>query len=469
MVGITSFGAYLPWLRLNRSALGPFRKGQTALANFDEDSLTLAVAAAIDCLSGMEPQRVDGLYLATTTPPYAEKQTATTAAVAAGLRPDVLTADFGHSLRASTAALRAAADAVAARTAEQVLVVAADTRLGRPGSAEEMTLGHGAGALLLGRDKVVAALEASHSVCHEILDVWRPQGSPFVRSWEKRFAVQEGYDQAMTQAVAGLFEKTGLKAADFKKAVFPAADAKSAAALAKRFGFDPQTALQDLLLAQVGQTGTAQALMLLGAALEEAAPGDRILLANYGQGADAFVLAVTEEISKLPPRRGVKGHLASKHVSDDYRACLLSREILPGAEPVYPVPFGGVSAPALYRETDQNLRLLAAKCQNCGTVQYPPQRICVKCRTQDKFETVSLSDKRGRIFSYAMDHVSSAIDLPAVVAVVDFEGGGRLECLLTDREVKDIALDLEVEMTFRRLFRRGDIVNYCWKARPCRV
>jgi len=40
-------------------------------------------------------------------------------------------------------------------------------------------------------------------------------------------------------------------------------------------------------------------------------PGDNILLANYGNGADAFIIKATSAIETLPKRRGIKGHMES--------------------------------------------------------------------------------------------------------------------------------------------------------------
>mgnify|MGYP005680125143 CR=1 FL=1 len=48
--------------------------------------------------------------------------------------------------------------------------------------------------------------------------------------------------------------------------------------------------MQDPLFGSMGNTGSAYPIMLLIAALEEARPGQKILLASYGDGADAFVL-----------------------------------------------------------------------------------------------------------------------------------------------------------------------------------
>ena len=468
MVGIVSFGAYVPFLRLSQGAFGKGGKGEKAMANFDEDSITMAVAAVRDCLRGVDREFIDGLFFASTTSPYKEKQAATTVAVAADFRRDIITADFANTLKAGTNALRSAADAVAAETATCVMVAAADIRMGAPGSVFEQVCGDGAAALLIGKDDVIASLEGSYSVCHEIMDVWRTESNPYIRSWEARFTGTEGYQKTMIEAISGVLKKTGLKSSDFAKVVFYTPDQRSSAQLVGKLGFDPKSQLQDPLFPVLGNTGTPYAMMLLVGALEESKPGDNILLANYGNGADAFVFKVTDKIKDITPRGGMRNYMASKRVIDDYRTYLIYRGILPETGPIYPVPFGNISAPALFREVDKNLRFHGVKCDNCGTIQYPPQRTCVKCRAKDQFQAVRLSDKKGKVFTFSMDHVSSIVDHPAVIAVVDFDGGGRMECFMTDRVVEDVQIGMDIEMTFRRLFKREDIINYFWKAMPIR-
>jgi len=80
MVGIVSYGAYVPLRRLGQGTQGWRAPGEKAIAYYDEDSLTMAVAAAIDCLGTIDRQTVDGFYFASTTSPYKEKLAATTAA-----------------------------------------------------------------------------------------------------------------------------------------------------------------------------------------------------------------------------------------------------------------------------------------------------------------------------------------------------------------------------------------------------
>src|SRR6266566_3620099 len=104
MVGITSYGAYLPMLRLPLAAIGGgvAKPGgpEKAVANWDEDAVTMAVAAAIDCLRGVERASVDGVLFASTSYPLKEKQGAALVARALDLRRDVMTADMGDSRRA---------------------------------------------------------------------------------------------------------------------------------------------------------------------------------------------------------------------------------------------------------------------------------------------------------------------------------------------------------------------------------
>src|SRR5205814_4293195 len=129
-----------------------------------EDAVTVAVAAAIDCLRGVDRASVDGVLFASTSYPLKEKQGAALVARALDLRRDVMTTDVGDSLRAGTTALRTAVDAVKAGSAKRVLVVAGDARLAAPRSALEANLGDGAAAFLIAGDGVAAVLETSHAV-----------------------------------------------------------------------------------------------------------------------------------------------------------------------------------------------------------------------------------------------------------------------------------------------------------------
>ena len=64
----------------------------------------MAVAAGMKCLGQFDQNKVDGLYFATTTAPYKERESASIIAAALDLRSSIRTSDFTNSLKAGTGA-----------------------------------------------------------------------------------------------------------------------------------------------------------------------------------------------------------------------------------------------------------------------------------------------------------------------------------------------------------------------------
>jgi hydroxymethylglutaryl-CoA synthase len=114
------------------------------------------------------------------------------------------------------------------------------------------------------------------------------------------------------------------------------------------------------------------------------------------------------------------------------------------------------------------IRLTGTKCTKCGTPQYPPQRVCVECHAKDQMEPYNFQDVPAKVFSFSHDYVVESVDSPVTVAFVDFEGGGRLMCDMTDRDPVAVKVGMPLEMTFRRLYYAGGIYNYWWKCQPVR-
>lgn len=475
MAGIISYGAYIPLWRLARDAVaeawgGGSIRGERSVANNDEDTITMASEAACDCLAGLKREEIDGLYFASTTSPYKEKECSTLVAMAADLRPEIITADFANSLRAATEAFRAALDAVVSGSASQVLVTASDCRIGYPGSNYEQTFGDAAAALLISNtDKPAVVVEGSHSLSNELHDVWRLDKDIYVQSWEERFIIEHGYIENMEKAISGLLQKKGLSVQDINTAVLYAPTLRAQQRLASRLGFDVNMQLQDLLISNVGITGCAHVLLMLVAALEEAKAGDKILVASYGSGCDAFLLGVTEEIEKVKDnRRGVKGYLDSKKPLPSYAKYLSYRGLLdpqPG-EPFRLFP----AATTSWRERNWAIRMHSSKCENCGTVTFPIERVCYKCRSKDNFEEVRLSDRKARVFTFTLDNLAGRSDDPTIPQVgVEFDyQNTRTYLPMTDCDPSEVIVDMPVEMTFRRLYEGAGMYNYFWKCRPIR-
>ena len=231
MAGISAFGAYVPRYRLGESTDGWHSFGERSVANFDEDSVSMAVAAGIDCLKGRDRQEIDGLLFATTTPPYAEKQCASIIATALDLRRDIFAADITDVLRAGTTALNSALDSVVAGSAKNVLVIASDSRQGAPKGEAERNSGDGAAAFVVSQVGVIAKHQGSYSITENMMDTWRSAGDSFVRSWEDRFAVEEGLERILGDAVTGFMEKLGISVRDVGKLALYASDGRRHAQL----------------------------------------------------------------------------------------------------------------------------------------------------------------------------------------------------------------------------------------------
>ena len=467
MVGIAAYGAYVPRFRLGAGTSGWNTGSERSVANFDEDSVTMAVAAGLDCLRGRDRQSVDGLIFATTTPPYAEKQCAAIIAEALDLRRDIFSADVTDVLRAGTNGLKAALDSVAAGSAKQVLVIASDSRQGAPKGDTERNSGDGAAAFLVSQEDTIASLEGFYSITDNMLDNWRSAQDPFVRSWEDRFTTEEGLERILGEALSGYFQLQGSAAGDVARVALYAPDGRRHGQLARGFGFSAEQ-VQDSLYGRLGNTGAAFSLMLLVAALEQAGPGPLLLAVSYGDGSDVVGLRTTSAIKTRTPVMGVTGYLDSKLVLDDYETYAGWRNVWitdsAARRPTPPSP----SAAAIWREGDRNIRLYGASCDNCGYVQYPPQRVCVDCQARDESTPVRFSDRLGTVFTYSLDYIAGTTDIPLVIAAVDFEGGGRILCMMTDRALEEVAIDMPVEMSFRKLRVVNGIHNYYWKAIPKR-
>jgi 3-hydroxy-3-methylglutaryl CoA synthase/uncharacterized OB-fold protein len=466
MSGILAFGAYVPPTRLPLALIqgrkpkegGPER----AVAYYDEDAVTMAVAAALDALKGFERARVDAVYFASTSYELREKQGAALIAKALDLRADVLTSDHAGSLRAGTLALEAALHAVKAGAARTALVLASDCRLGAPRGALEARLGDGAAAFLVGDADAIARFEGSSARADEIQDQWRIDGERFTHSWEDRFVVQEGVEPNLVAVLKALFQKLGAAPGDLARAAVYAHDARSLQSVAKQAGI-PKDRLQDPLIGALGNTGVAYAPMLLAAALAQAKPGERIVCASYGDGAHALAFETTPALEKLAPRLGVAGHLARRRALPSYDTYLRSRHLDPqewegGADL-------GLSATIRFRDRDADIAFTGARCTACGQVHLPRPRVCIRCRAKDQWAPARLSDKTGRVLAYTFDFFFPAAEPPTIAVMTEVEGC-RVQVQLANARPDEVRLELPVEYVFRKIHDAGGKANYFWKASP---
>jgi len=462
MSGILAAAAYVPRYRLPRELIakewgGAAGGGEKAVANHDEDSLTMAVNAAVS-LTGAGGVRPDAVFFATTSSPYTEKQGAATIAAVLDLPAATRTIDFTDTLRAGTSAVVAALDALAGG-ARTVLVAAADCRLGEPDSGGEQSYGDAGAALLLGAAPGWAEVLATHSIADEFLGTWRTREQDFPKSFPGAFESRYGYGRVLGEAVKGALAKAKMPPSELATVVLPTPNPRAPQGVAKALGLDPKRQLQDGFWMTVGDTGVAQPLLMLTAALERAKAGDLILVAGYGDGADAILLRATGTRSATAAT--VSQQIEVKRLLPSYGRYARFRKLVRKES----APADISSAVVMFRDRKELLPLYGGRCPKCGTVQFPKHRVCIECADPGGLEEVKLA-RRGTLFTFTNDYLFESPDPPTTHAVVDLEGGGRLYCQLTDCEPERVAIDMPLELTFRRIHEGGGFNNYFWKARP---
>jgi hydroxymethylglutaryl-CoA synthase len=475
--GITSYGVSLPYYRIRREtifeAMGWFtpglaalRSGEKTVANHDEDSLTLAVAAGKACFSGADLAKIQGLFLASTTMPYRERSNAGIALAALNLSPECRTLEFGGEIKSGVAAL---VSALRDDGGGSILVCASDCRTGKAGGTNEMLFGDGAAAVTVGDRDVIATFEGAISLSYDFPDYRRLNGDPFVRSWEERWIRVEGFNRFIPQALDRLLKQVNIGVADVAKVVFPPMGPRDHIAMGKQMGLE-KAKIQDPLIEVIGHTGTAHPLIMLAAALEDSNPGDYIAVLGYGGGAEALLLKVTEAVADLKGRRTLQRCLEYKQEMDSYTKYLSFKNMVEKEAGIRGEEIAVTSLSLTWREQDAVIRLAGGRCLACGTPQFPRERICInpKCGQVDIMERYVFSDKTGRLFTYTADHLAYSEDPPSLYGIVDFEGGGRYWFDLADCRLESLKVGQPVQMTFRRKYRdeARSLYGYFWKATP---
>jgi NAD(P)-dependent dehydrogenase (short-subunit alcohol dehydrogenase family)/uncharacterized OB-fold protein/putative sterol carrier protein len=206
------------------------------------------------------------------------------------------------------------------------------------------------------------------------------------------------------------------------------------------------------------------------AALEQAKPGDGILLAGFGQGCDALYFRVTDRISQLPQRMGVKGSLENKKTIDNYMKFLKFRNLIDPERGIRAEAPSQTAMTTLWRKRKMITGLVGGICRDCGTPQYPKMDICVNpacdhVHTQDDYE---FADQPAKVMTFTGDLLAVSVDPPAIYGMIQFERGGRFMADFTDCDLSDVKVGMPVKMSFRRKMTDNErgFTGYFWKAVP---
>jgi hydroxymethylglutaryl-CoA synthase len=461
MAGILRYGSYVPYFRLKRQSTQAGGRGERAVASFDEDATSLAVEASREAIRGADAP--SSLLFASISHAYAEKLNAAVLHAALDLPCGIRSIDCSGSSRAGLTAMGLAAQLSANST---TLVAASDITCSAAGGSAESIGGDGACSFVVGPDdRAVAKIIGSSASTEELLDVWRSPNQPYSRQWEERFGEQV-LVPALSKAFQAALTEAGLQSKDLAKVAVDATSDRISKSFVRQAGISSEQ-VADNLAASVGRTGTAHGGLLLASMLDEASPGDRIAVVCAADGAEVLILEVTDRIADARPRRSVANWIESKRDDLAYTSYLRWRGILPFEPPRRPDP-PRPAAPPMQRAERWKFGFVGSRCKSCGGGNLPPQQVCVLCGTVDQMEPERYADARATIATYTVDHLAYSLQPPVVAAVIDFEQGGRFQCQLTDVDPSKVAIDDELEMTFRRLYTVDGIHNYFWKARPCR-
>jgi hydroxymethylglutaryl-CoA synthase len=471
--GLLATTRYLPRLRLERAemlaqhrwmapGLRGLAKGQRTIANWDEDGVTMAVEAARQLARARPDAAVGELTLASTTLPFADRLNAGIVAGALGVDEGAILRDVASSARAALAELAAALRLPAGSAT--TLLLAAERRIARPASAQEMIQGDGAAGALVGDGTAIAEFVAHLSRHADLVDHFRESGQVHDYGWEERWVRDEGYMKIALGTLKECLAAAGVAAGDVASFVMPAPLARVNEAVAKKLGV-AASALVSAAHDTIGDLGVAQPLAMLDVALRAAQPGALILVAAFGSGCDALLLRRTA----APCSGAVPGLGKSETSYLKYLSFTGQIELEWGMRAEMD---NRTALTAAWRDHARVARFEGGKCSRCGTVQFPSTDVCVnpECRAQNTQAPFSLSEARARVLSHTTDFLAYTPNPPFQFGHVDFDAGARVLMEFADADAGELEVGMPLAMVYRikEFDRQRGFRRYFWKATPVR-
>ena len=469
--GISSHAAFIPRMRIAKGAIADahawalpalknMARGERAVCSWDEDTITMAVQAARQSLP---PHGVPlaGLTLASTTAPFADLQNATIVARALCLSTDVSCQDIAGTTRAGLRSLALALQG----DAHPQLVLASDKRSAQPGSPQELRYGAGAAAILTGTTDLQARFLGAESLSLPFVDHFREAGERYDYYGEERWIRDEGVLRLVPSAIETLLKRAALSSHQvtwFGLAGVPQGAEKL---VAKALGIPLQCLLPDLI-DQVGDAGTAHALLLLESALDQGKAGDIVVIASFNLGCDALAFEILKD-------GNAAGSTIASVIADKRNESSYTKMLSFGGE--LRLDWGPRSETQIkaaltqqYRAADQVFGFVGGKCTLCGQAQFPRLPTCITCAATDSQVSFPLADEEASVATISADWLQFYPAPPLYVGLVQFDAGARL--LMEIVEVPSAGLEVGARLRFEfRLKAHDDLRGYgryFWKAIP---
>jgi len=466
--GIIATGVTVPRLRLDGAEIeaawgtsAPVE--QAAVPTADEDSFTMAVAAARDAIesSRLVSNDVEHLAVATTTPPLEEEEFAPRMVSALGL-------DTDSTVNTATQSTVAGADALlsAARADGPSLAVVSDAPAGDPAEVGQR-VGAGAAAFLFAADGSVILTDTAT----------RSRDAPGIRFRESSTETVEGLEitsyerDIIRDLVATSVDALDVTSDDVTGVSLHQPTGDIPHRIAGSLPYDAETISRGTLVDEIGDAGAATPALGLLAAINASEPTSQTVAGFFGSGATATALTFE---TRDPLITDVDEALTDG-VEISYAKALRERGTIGETE----VAGGGahVSLPSWQRSIPQRYRLEAGQCPACGAVAFPPEGACPDCHERVQFDTVSLP-RTGEIVAVTVIGQGGAPpefvefqrrDGPFAVAIVEVtasDGTARFPVQMTDCDPEAVSVGDRVAGEFRKIYSVEGVTRYGLKFTP---
>ncbi len=471
MPGIHAWGSYLPRLRLKRSTVAAqlawfnrsikgLATGTRTVGNWDEDAVTMAVAAAQSALNMVSEAKPGRLVFASTTAPFLDRSHSGLMAEVLDLPAAIQTQDVSGSQRAATSAV------LAALASEQhTLVTAADRRAALPGGVAEMRYGDAGAAVLIGPGPGCAECLATWSAALDFVDHYRSQDLGRDYELEDRWVRDAGILATVPDAVQAACAEAGLEVSTIDHLVLPL-PARHGRKVASALGL-PAESLADTLHGEVGETGTGHSLVMLAALLERCASNQVIALVGFGQGCDVALFRTTAALESIKDSPFADALANGRELTDYLKLPYFSGQL--SLDEGIRAEADKRTAMSTYFRRHRDLNgMIGSVCTACDTPHFPRARVCVACQAVDQMADYRFAHRRASVKSFTEDWLAATPSPPFCYGNVAFEGGGNAFLEITDVEAGELSIGSPLKMAFRvkdydraRGFRR-----YFWKPVP---
>jgi len=464
---IAGYASYLPRPVLTREAA---REAWPRLAmpgnsrtvpGLDEDALTMAAQAGLDALSaaGVAGASLSAVFVATSSSPYVVKSGAAIVADYVGAGRHANVTDFGAGAHGGLVALLSALRDTALAERGPILVVGADAVFGPANDPSDLGFGAGACAFVVGADGFVS-LERFDYGYSSYSYTWQPVGETHLHRYDdERFERTAGYTSQMAASLRDFLE--GATPDWYALSLTPGVRADALGVPADRL-------VGAELAAEAGDSGCANVLLTLAAALERASASETIVVQGYGSGAGTASALLAVESAWSPAVAAAP----RERVELSYVQYAKHRGLIPlSSLPSFGAAYG--ASPGWERGKHASVGLHAGRCRACGSLNFPPRVYCLDCRGQE-FEDVALP-RQASVLTFNLQYVvgiaPEEAPLPICTALVDGERpgryGGKVAALVTDvLDVSQISIGTPVQLVPRRADVEDGLVNYGWKFRP---